>query len=198
MSFFEEMPYDLQIVVWSFAFFGKVLTRPIHDIEICCHLQERIPPIFLKDRIPWNTQPARSWQDIGPMNPFKKGNQYIPLGNLNINAPIFSQVFQYAIFHLLPQVSCRQLATYRGHLHNKVRRYCNKPVYSWNELACNLFMAYPGLEDPEMYNPITPWEKSLVRDFTEGILGSLVLSVDLLSGCGSFGGLSSFALCFIL
>jgi len=169
MLSFDDLPFALQQLIWKFAYFGVIQRRPMLDVLVCCETRRCIPPIFLKDRLPWHTMPTHSWYDISPLNPFKRGNPYVPTNNLNLLAPAFSNVFRYAMIHMLPQQGCRSLGTYHGHLVTKVRRYCNRPIYGWNQLALDLLGFYPGLEREDIYNPTTPWEKHIIHRFTSAI-----------------------------
>ena len=173
---FKETPFVLQQLIWDFAYNCNIKCSPWCDLMSILEIRRCIPQLFLIDRIPLKEMgPDKKCLNVCPLNPFKKGNPYFPAAGLCLKTIMWSDVICHAV-DLLSYQGIRQLGTYRGHLHNKIRRMWRSPIYFWNTLCVSFFMRYPGLGLIQNYLVEENWQIKLIQEFTDSILSAQLIS----------------------
>ena len=170
---FDEIPCVLKQLIWDFAYNCDIKRSPWGDLTSILEIRRCIPQLFLIDRIPLKEMgPEKKCLNVCPLNPFKKGNPYFPAAGLCLKTIMWSDV----ICHAIDLLNVRKVGTYRGHLHNKIRRMWGSPLYYWNSLCVNFFMRYPGIGNPDNYTITEKWQALLVQQFTDSLLSAQLIS----------------------
>ena len=149
------MPVDLWRLVWGFAWNFRPKINPLDDLARVLDIQKCVPSMFLRDRVPpksWVVcQKAATNQlyQLFPLNPFKKGNPYLPLETVDPKFHLWS-FLPSLILNMLTKPGVRKMATYRGVLERRLLRHYNRPLLQWNKSLQELFLPLSHLA-PEFF-----------------------------------------------
>jgi len=175
MTSFQHLPFVLKRIIWRFAYPGDINHDPLRDIWCVLEHHRCVPAFFMTDRIPWRGCKHMQLYDVWPLNPFKKGNPYLPTTVVEARAIVFADTIVYCLEQLTPE-AYRSMGTYRGHMRNKMFKFTRNAIFKWNTLCTELFMRYPGIEKIENYKPGLPWVSDLLNQFTEAVGQSLLVT----------------------
>ena len=178
----ENIPNDLWVLVWAFAWNHRPNKPPLEDLLGVLDIQQSIPAMFLRDRVP-----PREWvvshkanvnqlYQLFPLNPFKKGNPYRPFGTVDPDFPIWSNLPSLVI-NMIQKAGVRELVTYRGVLERRLTRHYNRPLLGWNKSFQELFLPISRL-DPKFYRNDL-WKVPFTSRFLSELRGACFLSTAL-------------------
>ena len=141
-NMFEKLPTDLLHIIWYYAYKWRLNCDPWKDVLLVLDIQQSIPSVFLRDRLPtkdmYGETERHIWQ-IYPLSPFKKNNPYLPSTMVEQHVPMPWSHLPGEIFNLLTNHGVHNLKTYRRVLHRKYNQHINRSVFEWNDSFRDLF-----------------------------------------------------------